>query len=99
MKTRYSKLARFHSLLFMAAWGVASPASAQAPAGRDLHLYAGLTITGAVGSADETGSAARFFSPSAVAMDSVGNLYVLPEDLNLLMTELCPMPSRPCFDH
>jgi len=49
MKTRISKLVRFLSLLSLAVWAVAPRASAQSPAGLNLQLYAGLSITGAVG--------------------------------------------------
>jgi formylglycine-generating enzyme required for sulfatase activity len=49
MKTRSSKLVRFVSVLCLAVWAVSPRAAAQAPAGLDLHLYAGLTITGAIG--------------------------------------------------
>jgi len=48
MKTRSSKLVRFASVLGLAVWAVGPRAVAQAPAGLDLQLYAGLTITGAV---------------------------------------------------
>ena len=36
-------------MLCLAAWAVAPQCSAQTPPGLDIHLYAGLTITGAVG--------------------------------------------------
>ena len=49
MKTRSSKLVRFLSLLCLAVWAIASRAAAQTPPVLDVHLYAGLTITGAVG--------------------------------------------------
>src|SRR6187399_901041 len=49
MKAQSSKLVRFVSVLCLAVWAVAPRAAAQAPAELDLHLYAGLTITGAVG--------------------------------------------------
>ncbi len=49
IKTRSAKLVRFLSLLGLAVWAVAPRASAQTPAGLDLQLYAGLTLTGAVG--------------------------------------------------
>jgi hypothetical protein len=49
MNTRLSNHVRFVSVLCLAVWAVAPRAAAQAPAGLDLHLYAGLTITGAIG--------------------------------------------------
>jgi formylglycine-generating enzyme required for sulfatase activity len=49
MKTRFSKLVRFLSGLGLVLWAVAPRAAAQTPAGLDLQLYAGLTVTGAVG--------------------------------------------------
>jgi len=49
MKTRSSKLVRFLSLLCLAVWVVGPRASAQTPPVLDVHLYAGLSITGAVG--------------------------------------------------
>jgi len=49
MKTRFSKLVRFLSVLCLSAWAVAPVAYAQAPPVLDIDLYAGLTITGAVG--------------------------------------------------
>jgi formylglycine-generating enzyme required for sulfatase activity len=49
MKTRFSERARFLAALSLAVWAVGPRASAQTPAGLDLRLYAGLTITGAVG--------------------------------------------------
>ena len=49
MKTRFSKLVRFAAVLCLAVWAVGPRAVAQTPAGLDLQLYAGLTITGAVG--------------------------------------------------
>src|SRR5439155_4093654 len=49
MKTRSSKLVRFLSLLCVAVWAVGPRAVAQTAAGLDIQLYAGLTITGAVG--------------------------------------------------
>ena len=49
VKTRSSKFVRFLSSLCLAVWAVAPVASAQAPAGLAIQTYAGLTITGAVG--------------------------------------------------
>jgi hypothetical protein len=49
MKARCSKLVRFLSVLGLAIWTVGPRATAQTPAGLDLQLYAGLTVTGAVG--------------------------------------------------
>ena len=49
MKIEFSKLIRFLSLLGLTVWAVGPRASAQTPAGLDIQLYAGLTITGAVG--------------------------------------------------
>ena len=49
MKTHCSKHVLFLSLLCWALWAVGPRASAQTPAGLDLQLHAGLTITGAVG--------------------------------------------------
>jgi formylglycine-generating enzyme required for sulfatase activity len=49
MKTRYSKLVRFLSVLCLAAWAVGPQSWAQTPAGLNIQTYAGLTITGAVG--------------------------------------------------
>ena len=49
MKTRSSKLVRLLSLLCLAVWAVGPRATAQTPAELDLQLYAGLGITGAIG--------------------------------------------------
>jgi formylglycine-generating enzyme required for sulfatase activity len=49
MKTRSSKLVRFLSLLWLAVWAVGPRAVAQTSAKLDLQLYAGLSITGMVG--------------------------------------------------
>src|SRR5580765_6056736 len=49
MKTRSSKYVRFLSILCWAALAVGPRASAQAPPVLDIQLYAGLSITGAVG--------------------------------------------------
>jgi formylglycine-generating enzyme required for sulfatase activity len=48
MKTPFSKLLQFLSLLCLTVWAAGPRTSAQTP-GLDLKLYAGLTITGAVG--------------------------------------------------
>ena len=50
MKTRFAKPVRFLSVLCVAVWAAASQASAQTPAGLDIQIYAGVTVTGAVGS-------------------------------------------------
>jgi formylglycine-generating enzyme required for sulfatase activity len=49
MKTRFSKHVRFLSLLCLAVWAAGPRAAAQTPAELDIQMYAGLTITGAVG--------------------------------------------------
>ena len=49
MKTQSSKLVRFLSVLCWAVWADGPQAVAQTPAELDIHLYAGLSITGAVG--------------------------------------------------
>jgi len=49
MKTQFSKHIRFLSVLGLAVWAVGPRATAQTPAGLDIQLYAGLSITGAVG--------------------------------------------------
>jgi formylglycine-generating enzyme required for sulfatase activity len=49
MKTRSSKHVQFLPLLCLAVWAVGPWAVAQTPAKLDLQLYAGLTITGKVG--------------------------------------------------
>src|SRR5690349_4327059 len=49
MKTRSSKLVRFLSLLCLTVWAVGPRATAQTPAELDLQLYAGLGVTGAIG--------------------------------------------------
>jgi formylglycine-generating enzyme required for sulfatase activity len=49
MKTRFPKHVRFQSILCWAALAVGPTASAQTPSGLNLQLYAGLSITGAVG--------------------------------------------------
>jgi len=49
MKTRSSNPIRFLPVLCLAVWAVAPRAVAQTPPVLDLQLYAGLTITGAVG--------------------------------------------------
>src|SRR5580700_9425915 len=53
-------------------------ASASAP-GQTNPVYAWRNLTGrpgGTGDADGPGSAARFFDPSGVAVDSAGNLYI-----------------------
>src|SRR5438309_1765516 len=49
MKTRFSKHLRFLSILCWAALAAQPQVSAQTPPGLDIQLYAGLSITGAVG--------------------------------------------------
>ena len=49
MRTRFWKPVGFLSLLCLAVWAVGPQVAAQSPAELDLQLYAGLTITGAVG--------------------------------------------------
>jgi formylglycine-generating enzyme required for sulfatase activity len=49
MKTQLSQIVRFLSILWWAALAVGSRASAQTSPGLDLQLYAGLSITGEVG--------------------------------------------------
>ena len=49
MKTRVSNLIRLPSLLCLAVWAAVPRASAQTPAGLEVQLYPGLSITGAVG--------------------------------------------------
>jgi formylglycine-generating enzyme required for sulfatase activity len=49
MKTRCSKLVRFLFVLGLTAWAMGPRASAQTPPVLGLQLYAGLSITGAVG--------------------------------------------------
>jgi len=49
MKTQSRKLVGFLSLLCLVVWAGRTGAAAQTPAGLDIHTYAGLSITGAVG--------------------------------------------------
>jgi len=49
MKTRFSKFAAFLSVLGLSVWAVGPRASGQTSAGLVIERYAGLTITGAVG--------------------------------------------------
>jgi len=49
VKAAFSKLVRFLSILCLVVWTVGPRASAQTPAGLNIQTYAGLTITGAVG--------------------------------------------------
>ena len=49
MKTRSSKPVQFLSVLCLAVWVTAPRASAQTPADLTIQTYAGLTITGTVG--------------------------------------------------
>jgi len=49
MKTRLPNFIRLRSLLYLAVWAAVPLASAQTPAGIDIQLYSGLTVTGAVG--------------------------------------------------
>ena len=49
MKTRCSNLVRFLFVLGLAAWAMGPRASAQTPPVLTLQLYAGLSITGSVG--------------------------------------------------
>jgi formylglycine-generating enzyme required for sulfatase activity len=49
MKTRFSKLVRFLSLLCLAVCAVGPRAAAQTPTGLNIQTYAGLSITGVVG--------------------------------------------------
>ncbi len=53
MKTRSLKLVRFLSPLCLAVWAAAPQAGAQTPAQLAIQTYAGLTITGAVGTVYE----------------------------------------------
>ncbi len=49
MKTRSSKHVRFLCVLWLVVWAVGPQALAQTPPRLGLQLYAGLSITGAVG--------------------------------------------------
>jgi len=49
MKTRFSKPVRFLSTLVLVLWAAGPRADAQTPAQLAIQIYAGLTITGAVG--------------------------------------------------
>jgi formylglycine-generating enzyme required for sulfatase activity len=49
MKIRFSRVIRFLSVLCVAVWAVAPRTSGQTPAELNIQLYAGLNITGAVG--------------------------------------------------
>ena len=49
MKAGFSESVRFLSVLCLTVWALAPPVSAQTPAGLSIQTYAGLTITGAVG--------------------------------------------------
>ena len=49
LKARFSKLVRFLSLLCLTVWAAGPRAVAQTPAQLDIQTYAGLSITGAVG--------------------------------------------------
>jgi formylglycine-generating enzyme required for sulfatase activity len=49
MKTGFSRLVRFFGVLSLAVWVVAARTHAQTPPGVSIQTYAGLTITGAVG--------------------------------------------------
>ncbi len=49
MKTGFSQLPRFLCVLCLLIWAVAPRTSAQTPSELDIQLYAGLSITGAVG--------------------------------------------------
>jgi len=49
MKTRCSNLVRFLFVLGLAAWAMGPRASAQTPPVLNFQLYAGLSVTGAVG--------------------------------------------------
>jgi len=49
MKTRLPKLVRFASMLCLAVSTLEHPAIGQSPAGLSIQTYAGLSITGAVG--------------------------------------------------
>jgi formylglycine-generating enzyme required for sulfatase activity len=49
MKTRFSRLVRFVGVLSLTVWVVAARTNAQTPPGLSIQTYAGLTITGAVG--------------------------------------------------
>ena len=49
MKTRFWNSLRLLSVLCLAVWAAVPRAVAEAPAGLAIQTYAGLTITGAVG--------------------------------------------------
>jgi sugar lactone lactonase YvrE len=49
-------------------------------------------LAGSFGSADGTGSAARFFSPSGVAVDSAGNVYVVDSGNNTISVGVLAQP-------
>src|SRR5439155_1682689 len=77
----------FESLAFVYAFLLAGSLCAQSV---DIP-YTFTTLAGAasIGSADGTGSAARFYDPSGVAIDSSGNVYVA-DTLNSTIRKITP---------
>ena len=65
--------------------------SSAAGVGSDVYTFITLAgLAGSSGSADGTGSAARFWTPSGVAVDSAGNVYVADSN-NSTIRKVTPM--------
>src|SRR3989440_249336 len=82
LKTKAHSALGFASLAFVYTFLLAGSLGAQSV----YTPYTFTTLAGAasVGSADGTGSAARFYNPRGVATDSSGNVYVADSDNNTI---------------